>query len=178
MFPLDQTGSRSQKDQVTERNAKADDLLIPQNDRTYESFAISDRVRSYPAMLGLEERVLPAFLATKAAALKGEFVELGCYLGGSTVALLDGLAKTNGLKNRKAPLVHSYDLFIADDYMVEHAPKHLKLKTGESFFQAFLSLSWGRRALRPGLRGRYSKAAMERQPHRLTLRGHSMGLGH
>ena len=119
---------------------KADDLLIPKNDRAYEDFTVSDRLRLYPAMLGAQERVLPAFLAEKAGALEGTFVELGCYLGGSTVALLEGLAKAEALKNRRRPLVHSYDLFIANDYMVEQAPKHLKLKAGESFLQAFLSL--------------------------------------
>ena len=140
MFSLKRSGSGSPKAEARERDAKADDLLIPKNDRTYEGFSVSERVQLYPAMLGYEERALPAFLAEKAAALKGEFVELGCYLGGSTVALLDGLAKASALKNRRRPLIHSYDLFIANDYMVEHAPKHLNLKAGESFLQAFLSL--------------------------------------
>ncbi len=139
MFSSKPTDSAVQKGEARECEAKADDLLDPKNDRTYESFSVSDRLRLYPAMLGAQERMLPAFLAEKAAALEGEFVELGCYLGGSTVALLEGLAKANA-KNRRGPLVHSYDLFIANDYMVEQAPKHLKLKAGESFLQAFLSL--------------------------------------
>jgi hypothetical protein len=115
------------------------DLVSPPNDRVYLQFNLSDTVANIPAMLGMEERQLPAYLATLASKVPGKFVELGCYLGGSTACLLDGLRKSGELKGDK-PLIDSYDLFIANEYMVEHSLKSHGIESGQSFEPIFVAL--------------------------------------
>jgi len=115
------------------RNSPANELVNPPNDRRYLRHKVSNKVLSHPAMLGLEERVLPSFLAKATARHPGAIVELGCYLGGSTVALLDGLNKAGTLSAKRGPYVHSYDLFVANDYMLDHTLRSSGIKAGESF---------------------------------------------
>jgi hypothetical protein len=115
------------------------DLVNPSNDRTYAQFKLSDSVAVFPAMLGMEERQLPAYLATLASQKPGKFVELGCYLGGSTACLLDGLRQSGGLKGEQ-PLIDSYDLFIANEYMVEHSLKSYGVEADQSFEHVFVAL--------------------------------------
>jgi hypothetical protein len=115
------------------------DLVNPANDRTYAQFKLSAAVADFPAMLGMEERQLPAYLATLASKVPGKFVELGCYLGGSTACLLDGLRQSGGLAGDQ-PLIDSYDLFIANEYMVEHSLKSYGVENGQSFEPVFVAL--------------------------------------
>ena len=77
-----------------------------ENNRLYAGFPISSRVQSLPAMLGVDERILPANAAHTTRAMEGSLVELGCYLGGSTHSILDGLAQDQPLSE---PAMHSYD---------------------------------------------------------------------
>lgn len=115
------------------RELRADDLVTPANDRRYLRHEVSGRVLSHPAMLGSEERVLPSFLAKCSSRRPGAVVELGCYLGGSTVALLDGLMQGGVFGVERAPCVHSYDLFVANEYMLDHTLRSSGVKAGESF---------------------------------------------
>jgi len=111
----------------------SDDLIEPQNDRSFIRHAISDRVRSYPAMLGEEERVLPAFLAAQVADVPGACVELGCYLGGSTTAILEGLSTRADRPRGERPLVHAYDMFVANEFMATHSLHNFDVSAGQSF---------------------------------------------
>jgi hypothetical protein len=113
------------------------ELVNPANDRGYLRHEISDRVLSHPAMLGLEERILPSYLAKATARHSGVIVELGCYLGGSTVALLDGLSQAGTLRTERGPYVHSYDLFVANEYMLDHTLRSSGVQAGESFEQVY-----------------------------------------
>jgi SAM-dependent methyltransferase/uncharacterized protein YbaR (Trm112 family) len=116
------------------------EMIFPKNNREFEQCGISDHVKNFPAMLGFEERQLPAHLARSVAAADGTMVELGCYLGGSTAALLEGALLGGADRNKRGPLLHSYDLFVANDYMVDHSLKEHGVKTGESFVHVFKRL--------------------------------------
>lgn len=116
------------------------ELLSPVNNRRFLDFVIAQRIHTHPAMLGVEERILPAYAACQAQSLAGSVVELGCYLGGSTLAILEGLARAQPLV---APAMHSFDLFVANDYMVDHSlsfyPQY-NIKAGDSFLPLYHDL--------------------------------------
>jgi len=119
---------------------RSDDMVHPANNRSYLKHKISARVENHPAMLGKEERILPSYLAKQIANNKGSIVELGCYLGGSTICLLDGLEQAGALDNAREPLVHSYDLFLANDYMIDHTLRSFGIANGDSFEPVFREL--------------------------------------
>jgi hypothetical protein len=121
-------------------NTLADELVSPSNDRRYLKHRVSDRVTQHPAMLGKEERILPSFLAKQCAGERGAIVELGCYLGGSTVAILDGLEQAGALETGNGIEMHSYDLFRANEYMLDHSLRTSGVKEGESFEHVFRDL--------------------------------------
>jgi hypothetical protein len=119
--------------QLFRKKLRANDMVKPPNDRRYLRHEVSARVANHPAMLGAEERVLPSYLAKQCASSDGAVVELGCYLGGSTVALLDGFNQARSLDASRDPHIHAYDLFVANDYMVNHTLQSSGIKAGESF---------------------------------------------
>lgn len=128
---------KTEKPSVTENT---DDLLHPEKDRAFLSHSVSDRVHHHPAMLGAEERQLPAYISASMAERPGTIVELGCYLGGSTVAILDGLNHCGKLGPEPRKAIHSYDLFRANEFMVEHSLAPFGIASGESFRPAFSEL--------------------------------------
>src|SRR5262249_21665768 len=70
-----------------------------------------------PTMLSKAERRLLYSLARDYACDDAAIVDAGCFLGGSTAALLAGLR--DPAEPWTGPPVESYDLFRVDDYMVE-----------------------------------------------------------
>src|SRR5262245_39335818 len=69
----------------------------------------------------------------------GDIVDLGCWLGSTTIPLAMGLTEN---VNSKASLgyIHAYDNFIWADYMnagVVGTPLEGRYRTGESFLEAF-----------------------------------------
>lgn len=71
----------------------------------------------------------------------GAIIDAGCFLGGSTVALAAGLAKNPHLPLiRKRKLIHSYDLFVTDEYASRVFLPHLKI--GASLLSIFRSNTW------------------------------------
>jgi hypothetical protein len=93
----------------------------------------------YSVLTNLEREYLHTF-ALKKYAGQGAIVDLGCWLGSSTIALASGLREHPDLQLRSA-LVHAYDPFIWDAWMndvsaVRQTPLDGKYKTGESFLEA------------------------------------------
>jgi hypothetical protein len=119
---------------------RPDDMVQPTNDRSYLKHKISTRAENHPAMLGKEERILPSCLAKQTANAAGNIVELGCYLGGSTICLLDGLEQGGVLGKAEGPLLHSYDLFVANEYMIDHTLRSFGVASGDSFERVFREL--------------------------------------
>jgi hypothetical protein len=67
-------------------------------------------------MLTDREREYLRTFAFKEYAGQGAIVDLGCWLGSSTIALASGLREHPDLKLRST-LVHAYDRFIWDGWM-------------------------------------------------------------
>jgi hypothetical protein len=103
----------------------------------WKNFPISRKALAYPAMLGEEERRVLAFLARHLASTSGKIVDLGCYLGGSTTALVDGVRQSGIACDRSDPIVVSYDLFIANEVMVKHSLGQYGVKCGQTFHHVF-----------------------------------------
>jgi hypothetical protein len=94
-----------------------------------------------PTMLSKAERKLLYTLARDYAGGAAAIVDAGCFLGGSTAALLAGMRDRE--EPWTGPPLESYDLFRVDDYMV---PKFFAndplLRLGDSFrprFEAHLA---------------------------------------
>src|SRR4030081_557399 len=81
------------------------DRHLPEACETVQTMLIPDELR------------LLDFLTEVYYRQRGAIVDAGCFLGGSTVALANGLRKS--LARRRAPeskLIHSYDLFQIEDW--------------------------------------------------------------
>jgi SAM-dependent methyltransferase len=92
----------------------------------------------YGMLMPLETEYLRTF-ASKDYSGQGAIVDLGCWFGGSTVALASGLREHADLKLRSA-LVHAHDLFIWEAWMdslstVRGTPLEGKYKPGDSFLE-------------------------------------------
>ena len=99
------------------------------------------RSQSNKEELGMTTRQEQHWLRTYAAQTyrgKGAIVDLGCFLGASTIALAQGL--TLNSKARRVP-IHAYDLFIWDEcYEAWRKRKQIEvaLAPGDSFLPEFL----------------------------------------
>jgi hypothetical protein len=98
----------------------------------------------YSMLTDLEKEYLYTF-AFKEYGGQGAIVDLGCWLGSSTIALASGLREHPNPQLRSA-LVHAYDLFMWDGWMndvsaVRQTPLDGKYKPGESFFEACRELT-------------------------------------
>ena len=88
-------------------------------------------LRKYPSMLTEGDKAL-YFDAGRNYQFKGSIVDAGCFVGGTTMSLVQGLLANPLLKEREGDvnkLIRVYDLFeIDDDYILEHLqrnyPKH------------------------------------------------------
>lgn len=88
--------------------------------------------RTPPTMLSKEEIRVLHWLGRDYFRGRGEIVDAGCFLGGSTAALADGVAKNlavGGTRRR----IHSYDTFAMDWYAKETFFADSPLQIGDSF---------------------------------------------
>ena len=94
---------------------------------------LPQEVLNITTMLSTSERALLYWLARDYYSGAGKIVDGGCFMGGSTLSLAHGLI--DGGHFSKEQIIHTYDLFISDSYMVEYYFKPLGLKqaSGESF---------------------------------------------
>jgi hypothetical protein len=89
-----------------------------------------------PTMLSKAERRLLYSLARDYADGDHAIVDAGCFLGGSTAALLAGIRDRD--EPWRGPLLESYDLFRVDDYMVsKFFSADQSLPLGDSFRPRF-----------------------------------------
>ena len=88
-------------------------------------------VTAVPSMLNFEEQQYLTWLAKEQYEGWGAIVELGCWLGASTVALAEGLRRGGSTAQ-----IHSVDRFTWEPYM--EAASHAGLQTGDDFLPLFL----------------------------------------
>jgi hypothetical protein len=99
-------------------------------DRPWRGVVLPPDAVGIPTMLSKAERRLLYALARDYASGDAALVDAGCFLGGSTAALLAGVRDRIGTRN--GPPVASYDLFQVDTYMI---PKFFSedVRLGETF---------------------------------------------
>jgi hypothetical protein len=84
-----------------------------------------------------EEQIYFQHYAKKIFSGEGEIIDLGCWLGSTTISLAAGLSK-NPSALRKGRLIHAYDLFIWESWMDKYTTGCLKqYKPGESFLDEY-----------------------------------------
>jgi hypothetical protein len=88
-----------------------------------------------PTMLSKIERKLLYGLARDYASGEGAIVDAGCFLGGSTAALLAGVRDRT--KPWTGPPVASYDLFRVEEYTLDKFFRNDGLEVGDSFRERF-----------------------------------------
>lgn len=101
----------------------------------YRSTALSQSVMNARGMVSFEERRFLRWYAEKQFTGAGQIVDLGCWLGASTLPLLEGLAQNSNpaTKQRK---VYAYDRFIWEGWMPLAGFGSL-YSDGQSFVQEF-----------------------------------------
>ncbi len=80
---------------------------------------------------------------------KGEMVDLGCWLGGSTLGLANGLVK-NQRVSKKKKRIHAFDDFVWESWMAdtfEGSKLAKRIKEGDSFLRLFKRTIKQRKAL-------------------------------
>lgn len=77
-----------------------------------KDFRLPDGIADVPGMLSNEEKRMLYYLARSEYSGAGAIIDLGAYLGGSTICLAAG-ARDAGLEN---VMLHSYDLFRLADF--------------------------------------------------------------
>jgi len=97
-----------------------------------------------PELLGMttpEEQAWLFWYASREYAGEGELVDLGCWLGSSTIAMARGLAANPRVGDRRGR-IHAYDLFRWEEWMedsVAGTPLSGRLAAGASFLPEFES---------------------------------------
>jgi hypothetical protein len=105
----------------------------PVDDLAWRNPDLLGRSLHVPAMLSNDERTIIAYAAQQLRRRHPVIVELGCYIGASTMALVDGLLARPKAKPPKRAVIHSYDRFIADQFMVDHSLQEHGVEAGGNF---------------------------------------------
>ena len=90
-----------------------------------------------PRMISDQERAYLQEYAKKEFIGQGDIVDLGCWMGASSVALAKGLKKNREEKARNR-VVHAYDIFVWEAWMdqcVVNTPLWGKYRPGDHFFE-------------------------------------------
>jgi hypothetical protein len=109
-------------------------LLMPTTNSVlpdWRAVQLPSSVRGAETMLLLTEQQLLYSLASEYFENKGSIVDAGCFLGGSTLALAQGLRDNPAYrKNPRGALIHSYDLFVVEPWTIGiYFPKGTPLGT-------------------------------------------------
>lgn len=100
--------------------------------RPWRAATLSEHATDVATMLSLEERQLLFWLASSYYRGEGAIVDGGCFVGGSTVPLAEGL-KSTGAKG----MIDVYDRFETEPYMNDHYFVDEPRTVGESFLSVF-----------------------------------------
>jgi hypothetical protein len=85
----------------------------------WRSVQIPTSVRGAQTMLMLTEQQLLYSLASEYFENKGCIVDAGCFLGGSTLPLAQGVRDNPAYqKNPRGAVIHSYDLFVVEPWTI------------------------------------------------------------
>ena len=88
-------------------------------------------------MTSIDEQLYFRHYAERIFRGKGEIVDLGCWLGSTTISLAGGLLK-NRAALKKGRLIHAYDVFIWESWMDAHKTGCRKpYEPGESFLDEY-----------------------------------------
>lgn len=101
--------------------------------------SFSPRLRKLPGMTTITERAYFQWYAQHIYTGTGEIVDLGCWLGSTTISLAMGLEK-NKIQIFSNGKIHAYDEFVCRPYMLsglKGTPFEGKLQVGESFVELF-----------------------------------------
>jgi hypothetical protein len=104
----------------------------------WRSVQVPASVRGAKTMLMLTEQQMLYSLASEYFENKGSIVDAGCFLGGSTLALAQGVRDNPAYKqNPRGPVIHSYDLFVVEPWTIGiYFPKETPLGTSfESIYR-------------------------------------------
>jgi hypothetical protein len=112
-------------------------MLEPADDRSWYRPELLTRSWAVPAMLSDDERTAIAAAAADLTTRHPKVVDLGCYIGASTMALIDGLCSRGRWRRPRRPVIHSYDLFEANAFMVEHSLGEHGIEPGGDFRAVF-----------------------------------------
>jgi hypothetical protein len=104
-------------------------------DRPWREEHAGTEVPWAPTMLSAHERRLLYTLARSYATGGGAIVDCGCFLGGSTVALLAGLR--DRAEPWQGPPLASYDRFLVEPYTIPKFFKDPSVRVGDSFRPQF-----------------------------------------
>ena len=113
----------------------ADDVLARLARRPWRDVALPPDAVGIPTMLSKTERKLLYGLARDHAGGEGAIVDAGCFLGGSTAALLAGMRDRTG--GWDGPPLASYDLFRVEEYTLGKFFGDGELRVGDSFRERF-----------------------------------------
>jgi hypothetical protein len=100
--------------------------------RPWRAIELSESARAVMTMLSLEERQLLYWLTSAYWSGTGAIVDGGCFVGGSTVPLAEGLRAAG-----RHSVVDVYDLFKVEPYMTDFYFKDHDLSAGDSFRPLF-----------------------------------------
>jgi hypothetical protein len=140
-----------------ERTARGGRLRLNElsRGRLFRSFAVDEALRRAPGMVSMDQRRFLLHYARRDFTGAGEIVDLGCWLGSSTVPLVLGL-DSNARSAAKGRKVYAYDLFRWDSHMAPFltgTPFEGRYEEGDDFQDALLyyAAPWRDRIeLRPG----------------------------
>jgi hypothetical protein len=94
----------------------------------------SEQIHKTTTMLSSAEKRLLYFLARDYYSGQGAILDAGCFLGGSTMALAQGLLDRG---DRRQALIHAFDLFQADPFMIEYYLPGGEYLPGDSFLPLY-----------------------------------------
>src|SRR5688572_3902747 len=85
-----------------------------------------------PGMVSSDEIAFFRDCASRYVGKEGAIVDLGCWLGSTSIALAQGIMSQALIADNETEKVLGFDMFIWDDWMPEHLPYGL-YQPGESF---------------------------------------------